>query len=59
MLMSAVSWNAWPKAGETKMTADEDKLYKSVLGGKPFMMGVSPSFYVSKYLPLLQLPNPH
>ncbi|KAI8674476.1 hypothetical protein NCS57_00345500 [Fusarium keratoplasticum] len=43
----AFSWNAWPRAGETKMTADEDKLYKSVLGEKPFMMGVSPSFYVN------------
>lgn len=52
MLMSTVSWNAWPAAGQTKMTADEDHEYKSVLGGKPFMMGVSPSFYVSKYPPL-------
>ncbi|KAL2670071.1 hypothetical protein Neosp_014952 [[Neocosmospora] mangrovei] len=43
----AFSWNAWPAAGQTKMTADEDHEYKSVLGGKPFMMGVSPSFYVN------------
>ncbi|KAM0420416.1 hypothetical protein ACHAPT_011837 [Fusarium lateritium] len=46
----AFSWNAWPRAGETKMTADEDKLYKNVLGDKPFMMGVSPSFYVNQDL---------
>ncbi|RSL46654.1 hypothetical protein CEP53_010246 [Fusarium sp. AF-6] len=43
----AFSWNAWPAAGSTKMTADEDKAYKEVLGEKPFMMGVSPSFYVN------------
>lgn len=30
------------------MSDEEDKLYKSVLGEKPYMMGVSPSFYVSK-----------
>ncbi|KAF4471359.1 glycoside hydrolase family 71 [Fusarium albosuccineum] len=43
----AFSWNAWPKAGETKMSSEEDKLYKDVLGDKMFMMGVSPSFYVN------------
>lgn len=52
MLTSAVSWNAWPRAGETKMITEEDMLYKNVLGDKPYMMGVSPSFYVSKCLPL-------
>ncbi|KAF4983704.1 hypothetical protein FZEAL_920 [Fusarium zealandicum] len=42
----AFSWNAWPRAGQHDMSSDEDKLYKDVLGDKPYMMGVSPSFYV-------------
>ncbi|KAK3316639.1 glycoside hydrolase [Apodospora peruviana] len=43
----AFSWDAWPKAGQTKMTADEDRAYKHALRGKKYMMGVSPYFYTN------------
>ncbi|KAK3349481.1 glycoside hydrolase, partial [Lasiosphaeria hispida] len=43
----AFSWDAWPKAGMTKMTAAEDLLYKENLKGKKYMMGVSPGFYTN------------
>ena len=47
-LTGTVSWGAWPKANQQKMTTDEDVLYKNVLGSKNYMMGVSPYFYTSK-----------
>lgn len=34
------------------MTTTDDVLYQSVLGDKPYMMGVSPYFYVSESPPL-------
>ncbi|KAH6981705.1 glycoside hydrolase family 71 protein [Ilyonectria sp. MPI-CAGE-AT-0026] len=43
----AFSWAAWPDAGSTQMTTDLDLLYKGALGEKPYMMGVSPYFYVN------------
>ncbi|KAM5374796.1 hypothetical protein ACJZ2D_006290 [Fusarium nematophilum] len=43
----AFSWNAWPRAGNHEMSTEEDLLYKDVLGDKPYMMGVSPAFYVN------------
>lgn len=46
--MCTVSWNAWPKAGENLMTTEEDELYKEAIGGKKYMMPVSPYFYTSK-----------
>lgn len=49
----AFSWGAWPRAGEGRMTADEDCLYRRALGReKVYMMGVSPWFYTSESLPL-------
>jgi len=47
LLIMVVSWDAWPKASQPRMTAEEDKLYKSILGQKKYMMGVSPYFYTS------------
>lgn len=44
----AFSWAAWPRAGESRITAEEDVLYKKALRGKAYMMGVSPWFYTSK-----------
>ncbi|KAI1162698.1 carbohydrate-binding module family 24 protein [Nemania serpens] len=38
------SWDAWP-AGANDLTSNGDQQYKSALGGKPYMMGVSPWFY--------------
>lgn len=45
----AFSWNAWPGAGETTKTTDEDMAYQEVLygAGKAYMMGVAPYFYVN------------
>ncbi|KAH7157340.1 glycoside hydrolase [Dactylonectria estremocensis] len=43
----AFSWAAWPNAGSSEMSASEDQLYKGVLAEKPYMMGVSPYFYVN------------
>jgi glucan endo-1,3-alpha-glucosidase len=48
-LTGTVSWDAWPKAGQSKMTTVEDLLYKDNLRGKKYMMGVSPWFYTGKY----------
>ncbi|KAL2022037.1 hypothetical protein VTK56DRAFT_6277 [Thermocarpiscus australiensis] len=45
LIDGAFSWNAWPTMGCTRMTAVEDKLYIRSLGGKKYMMGVSPWFY--------------
>ncbi|KAH7175340.1 glycoside hydrolase [Dactylonectria macrodidyma] len=43
----AFSWAAWPNAGSSEMSSSEDLLYKGVLAEKPYMMGVSPYFYVN------------
>lgn len=45
-----VYWGAWPNANQQKKTADEDWIYKNVLGGKQYMMGVSPQFYTSEFI---------
>lgn len=50
VLTLKVSWDAWPKAGQHRMSLDEDNIYKNVLGDKKFMMGVSPYFYTSTWL---------
>lgn len=50
-LTAAVSWDAWPKAGQSKMTTVEDLLYKDNLLGKKYMMGVSPWFYTGRHNP--------
>ena len=47
-LRGAVSWDAWPKTRQSKMTTVEDILYQGNLGGKKYMMGVSPWFYTGK-----------
>jgi glucan endo-1,3-alpha-glucosidase len=44
-MVGAVSFDAWPNAGEMKKTTDEDDKYRVALGGKTYMMGVSPYFY--------------
>ncbi|KAI5459642.1 glycoside hydrolase family 71 protein [Mariannaea sp. PMI_226] len=43
----AFSWDAWPRANTGKMASTDDVLYQNVLGDKPYMMGVSPYFYVN------------
>lgn len=48
VIEGAFSWAAWPRAGEGRITTVEDGLYKRVLRGKAYMMGVSPWFYTSK-----------
>ncbi|KAI4731852.1 glycoside hydrolase [Aureobasidium sp. EXF-10728] len=40
------SWEAWP-SGPNDMTTKPDESYKSALGGKPYMMPVSPWFYTN------------
>lgn len=44
----AVSWGAWPRADQDRITTEEDDAYKSHLRGKAYMMGVSPWFYTSR-----------
>lgn len=46
----AFSWAAWPRAGERRISAEEDGLYRRALRGKSYMMGVSPWFYTSESL---------
>ncbi|KAI0173106.1 glycoside hydrolase family 71 protein [Hypoxylon sp. FL1284] len=41
----AFNWGAWPDANQDTMSDGNDVAYKSVLQGKPYMMGVSPYFY--------------
>ncbi|KAI0021730.1 glycoside hydrolase family 71 protein [Xylariomycetidae sp. FL0641] len=43
----AFSWGAWPQANVYDMNNGEDMAYLDNLGGKPFMMGVSPYFYTN------------
>jgi hypothetical protein len=40
------SWDAWPN-GATDMNTGDDQSYKNALGGKPYMMPVSPWFYTN------------
>ncbi|SMY29512.1 unnamed protein product [Zymoseptoria tritici ST99CH_1A5] len=40
------SWTAWPN-GANDMGTGNDQAYKSALGGKPYMMAVSPWFYTN------------
>ena len=42
----ALSWDAWPKGAADK-TVDADEAWMAMLGGKPFMMPVSPWFYTN------------
>ncbi|KKY24184.1 putative glycosyl hydrolase family 71 protein [Phaeomoniella chlamydospora] len=42
----AFVWDAWPD-GPSSMTTDNDESYMSALGGKPYMMAVSPWFYTN------------
>ena len=49
-LRITVSWDAWPKAGCSNVTSDEDKIYQEILRGKKYMMPVSPCFYTSTHI---------
>lgn len=42
----ALSWDAWPHGPNAKDTGDDSNWVGS-LGGKPYMMGVSPWFYTN------------
>jgi glucan endo-1,3-alpha-glucosidase len=42
----AFSWNAWPN-GPNKINTGDDACWVNNLGGKPFMMSVSPWFYTN------------
>jgi Glycosyl hydrolase family 71 len=42
----AFSWDAWPQGAADK-TVDADVAWMEMLGGKPFMMPVSPWFYTN------------
>jgi Glycosyl hydrolase family 71 len=42
----AFSWDAWPEGAKDK-NADADEAWMQALGGKPFMMPVSPWFYTN------------
>jgi Glycosyl hydrolase family 71 len=42
----AFSWDAWPEGARDK-TTDADNAWMQMLGGKPFMMPVSPWFYTN------------
>ncbi|KAI0483774.1 glycoside hydrolase family 71 protein [Xylaria cf. heliscus] len=45
LIDGAFNWGAWPEANQLTITTGNDVAYKSVLNGKPYMMGVSPYFY--------------
>ncbi|KAI1177069.1 glycoside hydrolase family 71 protein [Nemania sp. FL0916] len=45
LIDGAFNWGAWPEANQQTMSTGNDVAYKSVLQGKPYMMGVSPYFY--------------
>lgn len=44
----AFSWAAWPRAEQSRITTEEDRLYRRALRDKSYMMGVSPWFYTSE-----------
>ncbi|KAH6655480.1 glycoside hydrolase [Truncatella angustata] len=41
----AFNWGAWPNSNSKTITTDGDTQYQTALGGKAYMMGVSPYFY--------------
>ncbi|RYC58264.1 hypothetical protein CHU98_g7938 [Xylaria longipes] len=45
LIDGAFNWGAWPDPNQSTMSTGNDVAYKSVLNGKPYMMGVSPYFY--------------
>ncbi|KAI0811836.1 glycoside hydrolase family 71 protein [Xylaria sp. FL0064] len=47
LIDGAFNWGAWPDANQYTMSTGNDVAYKSVLQGKPYMMGVSPYFYTN------------
>ncbi|KAI0517920.1 glycoside hydrolase family 71 protein [Xylaria bambusicola] len=47
LIDGAFNWGAWPEANQLVMSTGNDVAYKSVLQGKPYMMGVSPYFYTN------------
>ncbi|KAI0408495.1 glycoside hydrolase family 71 protein [Xylaria palmicola] len=47
LIDGAFNWGAWPEANQLTMSTGNDVAYKSVLSGKPYMMGVSPYFYTN------------
>ncbi|KAI3321399.1 glycoside hydrolase family 71 protein [Xylariaceae sp. AK1471] len=47
LIDGAFNWGAWPEANQYTMSTGNDVAYKSVLAGKPYMMGVSPYFYTN------------
>ncbi|GAW17645.1 hypothetical protein ANO14919_071050 [Xylariales sp. No.14919] len=47
LIDGAFNWGAWPEANQKTMSTGNDVAYKSVLQGKPYMMGVSPYFYTN------------
>ncbi|KAI1128332.1 glycoside hydrolase family 71 protein [Nemania abortiva] len=47
LIDGAFNWGAWPEANQLTMSTGNDVAYKSVLQGKPYMMGVSPYFYTN------------
>ncbi len=40
------SWDVWPHGPEHKTTSN-DEAWKTILKGKPYMMGISPWFYTN------------
>ncbi|KAI0534315.1 glycoside hydrolase [Xylaria digitata] len=47
LIDGAFNWGAWPERDQLTMSTGNDIAYKSVLQGKPYMMGVSPYFYTN------------
>ncbi|KAI1429658.1 glycoside hydrolase family 71 protein [Xylaria sp. FL1777] len=47
LIDGAFNWGAWPEPNQLTMSTGNDVAYKSVLQGKPYMMGVSPYFYTN------------
>ncbi|KAI0450811.1 glycoside hydrolase family 71 protein [Xylaria acuta] len=47
LIDGAFNWGAWPEPNQLTISTGNDVAYKSVLNGKPYMMGVSPYFYTN------------
>ncbi|KAI1850526.1 hypothetical protein JX266_003808 [Neoarthrinium moseri] len=45
LIDGAFNWGAWPYSNSKTLSTDGDTQYKSALGNKAYMMGVSPYFY--------------
>ena len=45
----ALNWNAWPVYPSLTMDTSDDTTWKNMLGGKAYMMAVSPWFYTNCY----------